>query len=572
MLVNILFDLYSLAKIDRQAVDLFLQGDFASVQVSSPYMQVRLAIAQQDYQKARQLLADDSIEPISMVVAQAYIDLLTHTTTNPYLEILHKLSSTDVHRAMRCVIEGETLRTESVDRSLRAYRQGLQIYRQLPDDASISTQCYICVRLSSLATTVGMQDIARTYQADAETLADHSGFTTLRAWAAMNAAYIERLSGNFDVALGKLDFAEASFKHERLLADLREQRAHVLLLSQRIDEAHNLLKNLSPPTLHHAQLGLMQGNYAEAEAITRHYHTHPELQQRAQTVRLTAKILQNTVEESCFSNQKTTINMLLSQQRLHEASEAQLAYAWANHRLKRFSITRKALAECIQICRSLQTAQHLCWLYCLSLQDLAGWWRMLGYDQELRKARACDHPGIQLFAFNRIEIYVGSKHIRHNNLSGKLAFYMLLRKEASLRELAAEFWPLEDFAKVSNRLGVARSTMTDAFGIDIMPYDKQRDRYCLIDDFPTYYDARDFETTIADAAEAPTPQDRLDAYRKAIKLYAGSYLRGYDHQIFSEEGYRYEYLFDELLEKAIPLAEDLGQYLLAVEWKSKRGY
>jgi DNA-binding SARP family transcriptional activator len=148
-----------------------------------------------------------------------------------------------------------------------------------------------------------------------------------------------------------------------------------------------------------------------------------------------------------------------------------------------------------------------------------------------------------------------------------LAFYA--ERTHSRDELTAVFWPEDEPESARHKLSVALSALRQQLEPPGVPDSGVivADRVTLrIQPGAIVTDAREFLTWIEDAARHPTSPGRVTALQRAVELYRGELLPGYQEEWLLAEQRRLEAEYVGALRALVTLLQELGQFSEAIAY------
>jgi LuxR family maltose regulon positive regulatory protein len=173
--------------------------------------------------------------------------------------------------------------------------------------------------------------------------------------------------------------------------------------------------------------------------------------------------------------------------------------------------------------------------YAITITDNGGWWASILERTAQLPASLTDEPQKTVPVRQPLRIYtLGQDRVQYGSEEAKtgrpkvreLFFYLLAHRSAGAHkeQIMVEFWP----DATSSRAGL--SLKGALYRLRRLYTEVRQDDHRYTPDLPdgSWYDVEAFESLLDQAQVAETDQERMDAYREALALYAGDYLEAFD--------------------------------------------
>jgi|GEM_PF-6204430 len=235
-----------------------------------------------------------------------------------------------------------------------------------------------------------------------------------------------------------------------------------------------------------------------------------------------------------------------------EASQAKLILAWLSALQGNDGHVILLMDDLELDIQRLDHVQHLARLYQISIAVLGGWWSETVTTQMEQTLASREYgEGIRVYAMGVPRVFVQGGELkqrdRYGRISVQLLIYMLEKRQAKLHEITEALWEESDGSNISQRFHTLMSNTKKQLGTsDWCAYSNERRMYIVKEEFPHYYDARDFRNTFDLLQLSKQPLQSLTHCLKLINMY-NTFARGFDNEAFIDLRHQYEALISRTL-------------------------
>jgi tetratricopeptide (TPR) repeat protein len=594
----------NLENIAAQAVDLYIVGGEGHDTLVEAFEQIEeigsceypliaykaghVYIVRGDYGRARIALdcalkgwQDIPKEKARVLLALAFISLQSRDveSVQHFVDELRKCNPSELLIVESGNILAELYLLTEPDRALEHFDKALRYYNRIRhSEPKIDFEiARIATRAAHAAFRLNMPDRGEDYIREANQAARRLPNNEMMGTVFSMIGESHEAKGYYDLAIESYNnAAEAaqSIGHFAQRAHSRRARVELArgndqdalrLLTQydRVDDITTLLSN----TLLLGWMAAFNSDFKQAEVKLRECET---LIRDDHTARHEANLLRGFLAIysaiRCYSDVehvRQAAAFFLKYRMEIDSSRAHLILAWLLVLHDDEINARAAIYQTEESLRSLGHARHVARLYEESAPILGTIWSRNAINLlEDAVRQTVLKSGTRVFAFGVPSVYSRGEAIRQQAASGKLnvklLIYMLEKRHAEFEEIVEAVWDGREPQGATNRFHRLSGNLKESLGAgDWVQFDRTQRLYVVRDDFPDYYDAREFNREYEALLRTDNVMVSLTRILKILKLY-DTFARTLEGEAFESLRRQYDARYEQVLNRAEQLLPQLA--------------